>query len=56
MDDSGEDYLYPPDNFKVIYRENDNPNYVMIERYRKLPIEELERLIREKEAEILGGL
>ena len=40
----------------MYYRENDNLNIERINYYRSLPIEELERLIEEKELEILIDL
>ena len=36
-----------------MYRENDNPNREKINEYKKLSAEELDRLIEEKEKEIL---
>ena len=52
IDDSGSDYLYPPDDFIEFFRENDNLNQIMIDRYRKLTSEERERLMSEKETRI----
>ncbi|GEM_PF-2457196 len=36
----------------MIYKENDNLNYENIEKYMKLPTEELDRLIEEKKEKI----
>lgn len=38
--------------FRMIYKENDNLNYENIEKYMKLPSEDLDRLIEEEKEKI----
>ncbi len=40
VDDSGSDYLYPPDDFIEFFYENDDFNQIMIDSYHKLSREE----------------
>lgn len=53
VDETEEEYAYPPELFVAVYGENDNLNRERIEEYMKLSSEELEKLIAEKEKEIL---